>query len=80
MATVMSTITSKNQTTVPRAVREHLGLGPQDVLQWEIHGREVRVSTTRPAFLDRRGSIAIGPGDVVADVQQARRSRGISSR
>jgi len=71
-----STITSKGQTTVPRQVRNQLGLGPGDVLQWETVGNSVRVTVADRTFLRRRGSIEVGPGSVVADIREARRQRG----
>ena len=36
-----STITDKGQTTVPRKVREVLGLKPRKRLQWNIKGDEL---------------------------------------
>lgn len=71
-----STITSKNQTTVPKEVRERLGMGPGDVLVWDVVDRVVHVWAADPAFLDRRGSIHVGPGSAVEDVRRARRRRG----
>ncbi len=72
-----STITSKYQTTIPREVREKLGVGPQDVLQWEIRGTQVQVKVADTAFLRRRGTIKAGPGSVVEDVRRARSLRGV---
>ncbi len=72
-----STITSKNQTTVPKEVRDRLSVGPRDVLRWELVGSEVRVTAASHAFLGRRGSIKVGPGDPVEDVRRARAMRGI---
>lgn len=72
-----STITSKYQTTVPREVREKLGVGPGDVLRWEVAGEgAIRVMAADTAFLRRRGSIRIGPGSTVEDVERARSIRG----
>jgi AbrB family looped-hinge helix DNA binding protein len=71
-----STITSKHQTTVPKMVREKLGVGPGDVLLWEIVGGAVRLTVADRAFLQRRGMIAVGPGSAVADVARARALRG----
>jgi AbrB family looped-hinge helix DNA binding protein len=72
---VKSTLTNKHQTTVPKAVRERLGLRPGDVLHWEIAGATVKVSAADRAFLRRRGMIRVGPGSAVEDVAQARRLR-----
>jgi len=67
-----STITVKNQTTVPKEVRTKLGVGPSDVLQWEVLGDHVRVTASNRAFLQLRGSFKVGPGDPVEDVRRAR--------
>jgi bifunctional DNA-binding transcriptional regulator/antitoxin component of YhaV-PrlF toxin-antitoxin module len=75
-----STITVKNQTTVPREVREKLAVGPSDILQWEVIGDRVVVSAARPAFLDREGRIKVGSGDSVADVRKARQLMGLKRR
>ena len=50
MATVFSRITSKAQTTVPRAVREALGAGPGDALAYRVDGK--RVLLTKAPALD----------------------------
>ena len=71
-----STITSKHQTTVPKLVREQLGVGPGDVLVWDIVGGAVHLTVADRAFLKRRGMIALGPGSAVADVARARALRG----
>jgi AbrB family looped-hinge helix DNA binding protein len=71
-----STITVKYQTTVPKEVREKLGVGPSDVLQWEVAGDHIRVTASSRAFLDLRGSFKVGPGDPVEDVRRARKQMG----
>lgn len=71
-----STLTSKSQTTVPKEVRESLGIGPGDVLDWEVADGVVRVTPTDRALWRRRGTIRVGPGSAVDDVRAARRSRG----
>jgi bifunctional DNA-binding transcriptional regulator/antitoxin component of YhaV-PrlF toxin-antitoxin module len=71
-----STITVKNQTTVPKEVRERLAVGPSDVLKWEVVGDRVLVSAASPAFLEREGRIKVEPGDVVEDVRKARARMG----
>jgi bifunctional DNA-binding transcriptional regulator/antitoxin component of YhaV-PrlF toxin-antitoxin module len=74
-----STITAKNQTTVPREIRERLGLRPKDVLCWEVTDEGVRVTPGSRAFLQRRGSIKTGPGSAVEDVRRARRRIGLET-
>ncbi len=70
-----SLITAKYQTTVPKEVRQKLDLRSGDVLRWEVVGRDIRIVPPRRGFLDRRGSLRVGPGSVVDDVRQARAQR-----
>jgi AbrB family looped-hinge helix DNA binding protein len=74
-----STLSKKYQTTVPREVREKLGLRPGDVLLWEVDGSVARVTPATRAFLARRGSIKVGPGSTVENVRRARRQQGRDS-
>ena len=71
-----STITTKNQTTVPKEIRQHLRVGPSDVLQWEVVGDHALVSAATPAFLALQGIFKVGPGDPVEDVRRARQLIG----
>jgi AbrB family looped-hinge helix DNA binding protein len=71
-----STITVKHQTTVPKEVRQKLGVGPGDVLQWEVVGDHVRVTVAMPAILALQGTFKVGPGDPVEDVRRARELMG----
>lgn len=72
-----SKLTSKAQTTVPKEVREKLGIGPGDVLDWEVADGEVRVLPLDRGLLRRRGSIRVGPGSAVEDVKTLRHRRGL---
>jgi bifunctional DNA-binding transcriptional regulator/antitoxin component of YhaV-PrlF toxin-antitoxin module len=72
---VKSTLTSKNRTTVPKVVRERLGVGRGDVLVWEVDEGGVRVTAATIAFLQRRGSVRVGRGSVADDISEARRRR-----
>jgi antitoxin PrlF len=71
-----STVTSKGQTTIPRPVREELGIRRGDVLEWDIQQRHVRLRLVGRGFLSRRGMIRTGPGSVANDIARARKSRG----
>ncbi len=72
----ISTLTSKGQTTVPKEVREVLGVKVGDKLWWKICGAHVEVSTKRPLFFELKGSIKTGPGNVIKDIEEARKRRG----
>ena len=47
-AMIESTITSKGQTTLPKAVREALGAEPGDRVRYIIQGDDVRIMVVRP--------------------------------
>jgi len=70
-----SMLTSKFQTTVPKAVRKQLGLRVADELTWEVRGDEVVVRPASRAFLERRGMLADGPSPAEA-LRQMRQQRG----
>jgi AbrB family looped-hinge helix DNA binding protein len=72
----VSTITSKGRTTVPKEVRDALGLKPGSKLRWEIHGNRVTITTERPALYDLQGFIKHGEPDAVKAVARARKTRG----
>jgi bifunctional DNA-binding transcriptional regulator/antitoxin component of YhaV-PrlF toxin-antitoxin module len=76
MTMTKSTLTTKYRTTVPKEVRERLGINPQDVLQWEVADGYAQVSLAGRAFLRRRGTIHTGPGSVSGDVRRGRALRG----
>ena len=47
----LATLTAKGQLTVPKAVREALGLQQGDQLSWELEGGSVRVRAVAPLDL-----------------------------
>ncbi|MEX0588901.1 MAG: AbrB/MazE/SpoVT family DNA-binding domain-containing protein [Cyanobium sp.] len=54
MAPELATLTSKGQVTIPKTIREALGLRQGDSLQWELENGSVRVRAVKPldvAFL-----------------------------
>jgi len=73
---IKSTVTSKGQTTIPRDIREKLGIATGDVLMWDADRNGVRIRLASPGFLRRRGAIRVGKGSVVEDLARARASRG----
>lgn len=48
----LSKLTSKSQTTIPREVREKLGLRPGDVLVYEIEEDAVRIRKRAPLDIE----------------------------
>ncbi len=57
-----STLTIRYQTTVPKEVREKLGLETDDELQWEVSGDHAEVKASRSAGPRRVPSLPPGAG------------------
>lgn len=70
-----STVTSKYQTTIPKAVRDKLGISVHDSLEWVVEKGRVVVHPVNSNFLNYRGSVTTGSGDIGADIQSARDKR-----
>ena len=59
---VESTITSKGRTTLPKSVREALGVKPGDRVRYLVQGDEVRIIPVRPLarlFGALKGTVSI---------------------
>ena len=57
---VPATVTSKGQITLPKAIRDALGLRPGDRVYFRLHdGRAVLAKI--PDFLDLAGSVPVSP-------------------
>lgn len=72
---MQSVITSKFQTTIPKAVRENLKLSVQDALEWKIERGKVIVYPAQKKFLQYKNTIKTGKGDISADIELARTMR-----
>jgi AbrB family looped-hinge helix DNA binding protein len=72
---MQSVITSKFQTTIPKAVRERLKLSVHDTLEWKIDQGKIIVLPVQKKFLEYRNRIKTGPGKINEDIKLARRQR-----
>ena len=72
---MISTVTVKYQTTIPKAVREQLGISINDALEWIVENGGVIVHPVHNNFLRYKGSVKTGSGDMAADIQMARKTR-----
>ncbi len=52
MAIDLATVTAKGQVTVPKAIREALGMRQGDRLSWEVDNGAARVKVVSPLDLD----------------------------
>ena len=70
-----STVTSKFQTTIPKAIREGLKLSINDSLDWELDNGKVVLKPVYNKFLEYRNSIQVGKGDISEDISKAKTLR-----
>ena len=70
-----STITSKYQTTIPKAIRINLGLSINDALEWKVENGKVILYPAKRNFLKYRNSVKTGQGDIAGDIEAARNIR-----
>ena len=68
-------LTSKFQTTIPKAVRKLLGLEIKDTIEWRVEAGKAVIVPARTDFLANQGKIKIGAGDVLSDIEKARSIR-----
>lgn len=72
----VTTVTRKGQITIPKEVRDQLGLQPSDAVEVWAEGKEVRIRKTRRLTLqDIAGSIPAGNISVEEAISLARRER-----
>ncbi len=72
---MQSIITSKYQTTIPKAIRENLGLSVKDALEWKVEKGKVVLCSAKQNFLKYRNAIKTGGGDIAGDIEAARNLR-----
>ena len=69
---MQSTITSKFQTTIPKAIRENMALVVNDTLEWKVDHGKIIVAPKQKNFLKYQNKIKVGKGDIEADISLAR--------
>ncbi len=72
---MQSVITSKFQTTIPKAVRERLKLSVHDTLEWKVDQGKIVVLPVQKKFFEYRNRIKTGPGKIGEDIKLARQQR-----
>lgn len=72
---MQSIITSKYQTTIPKAIRENLGLSVKDALEWKVEKGKITLYPAKSNFLKYRNAVKTGEGDIADDIEIARNLR-----
>ena len=67
----LATLTAKGQVTVPKAVREALGLKRGDVLSWELDDQSVRLRVVSPIDVDYLRGVEASLSEWASDVDEA---------
>lgn len=70
-----SIVTSKFQTTIPKAVRENLKIKINDAIDWKVENGKVIVTSVQTNFLKHKNSVSTGKGNIKEDIQMARKMR-----
>ncbi len=62
-------ITSKYQTTIPKAIRENLSLSINDALEWKVENGKILVLPTQKNFLNFINANKTGSGYIKNDIK-----------
>jgi AbrB family looped-hinge helix DNA binding protein len=73
---MQSTITSKYQTTIPKRIRDNLGLSIKDSIEWKLEGGRAVVYPSKLNFLEYKNRIKTGKGSIDEDIEAALKIRG----
>ena len=79
---VAAKVTSKGQVTVPKAVRDALGISEGDVIVFRVEGERATLART-PHFLDLAGTVTVPAAKANAswdDVLASTRARRAAAR
>ena len=67
----LATLTAKGQVTVPKAVRDALGLKRGDVLSWELDDQSVRLRVVSPIDVDYLRGVEASLSEWASDADEA---------
>jgi len=70
-----TTITSKYQTTIPKAIREDLNISINDTLEWNVENGKIVVLPMQKNFLKFKNAVKTGSGDIENDIKLSRKRR-----
>ena len=72
---MQSIVTSKYQTTIPKAIRDYIGLSVKDALEWKVEKGKIIVSSAKANLLQYKNAIKTGRGDIAMDIEASRNIR-----
>lgn len=68
-------ITSKYQTTIPKAIREDLELSINDTIEWKVENGRIVVVPMQKNFLKFINTVKTGGGNIEDDIKLSRKRR-----
>ncbi len=68
-------ITSKYQTTIPKAIREDLGLSINDTIEWKVENGRIVGVPMQKNFLKFINTVKTGGGNIEDDIKLSRKRR-----
>jgi len=68
-------ITSKYQTTIPKAIREDLKLSINDTIEWKVENGRIVGVPMQKNFLKFKNSVKTGGGNIEDDIKLSRKRR-----
>jgi len=68
-------ITSKYQTTIPKAIREDLRLSINDTIEWKVENGRIVVVPMQKKFLKFINTVKTGSGNIEDDIKLSRKRR-----
>ena len=68
-------ITSKFQTTIPKAIRENLRLSINDTIEWKVENGRIVGVPMQKNFLKFKNSVKTGGGNIEDDIKLSRKRR-----
>ena len=68
-------ITSKYQTTIPKAIREDLRLSINDTIEWKVENGRIVVVPMQKKFLKFINTVKTGGGNIEDDIKLSRKRR-----
>ncbi len=69
---MISKITDKFQTTLPKEIRDKLKLSRKDTLVWTLDEDKIIIEINKKSILDLKGAIKTGSGNIKEDIQEMR--------
>ena len=66
----LSVVSSKGQVTIPKSVRQALGLKPGDLVGWELEGDSVRLRFVQPVDQTFAQSLQVGLSEWASDADE----------